>query len=302
VKKFGGQSVVPGNIIIRQRGTKWHPGDYVGIGKDHTIFAKIAGQVVFRESGGRSFVSVARRRLLNSRLHRTTIGIEAGRRPTVSPFFVLAPILRSRVMKTQLPKHREPTDQMRQPTVLRTARLVLRAPRKEDAPALVAMLNDVEMVRYTEFLPHPYTLDDAHQFIAGQSQPNAHGIQDAFLACMGDSDGSAIGCVGYRGSTPPDMEIGYWVGRAHWGEGFAREMTEVALDHAFTMLGAVRVTAEAVAVNAASLRVLARLGFTNEGDSTCQTRMLGDQPARRYAMTAHQWASLRQGHARGASS
>jgi large subunit ribosomal protein L27 len=58
VKKFGGQSVIPGNIIIRQRGTKWHPGDYVGIGKDHTIFAKIAGQVVFRESGGRSFVSV----------------------------------------------------------------------------------------------------------------------------------------------------------------------------------------------------------------------------------------------------
>ena len=39
VKKFGGERVIPGNIIIRQRGTKWHPGDHVGIGKDHTIFA-----------------------------------------------------------------------------------------------------------------------------------------------------------------------------------------------------------------------------------------------------------------------
>ena len=59
VKKFGGEHVVPGNIIIRQRGTKWHPGDNVGIGKDHTIFAKVAGHVVFRESGIRSYVSVA---------------------------------------------------------------------------------------------------------------------------------------------------------------------------------------------------------------------------------------------------
>ena len=45
VKKSGGQSVIPGNIIIRQRGTKYRPGENVGIGKDHTIFAKIAGVV-----------------------------------------------------------------------------------------------------------------------------------------------------------------------------------------------------------------------------------------------------------------
>jgi len=59
VKKFGGEAVVPGNIIIRQRGTKFHPGDNVGIGKDHTIFAKSEGKVEFtRKRGGRSFVSV----------------------------------------------------------------------------------------------------------------------------------------------------------------------------------------------------------------------------------------------------
>ena len=40
IKKFGGQAVIPGNIIARQRGTKWHPGENVGIGKDHTLFAK----------------------------------------------------------------------------------------------------------------------------------------------------------------------------------------------------------------------------------------------------------------------
>ena len=53
VKKFGGEHVIPGNIIIRQRGTQWHPGDNVGIGKDHTLFAKTEGKVLFRK-GGRS--------------------------------------------------------------------------------------------------------------------------------------------------------------------------------------------------------------------------------------------------------
>lgn len=59
VKKFGGEAVVPGNIILRQRGTKWHPGTNVGMGKDHTIFAVAAGRVTFTEkSSGRTFVSV----------------------------------------------------------------------------------------------------------------------------------------------------------------------------------------------------------------------------------------------------
>ena len=59
VKKFGGQAVIAGNIIVRQRGTKWHPGDNVGIGKDHTLFALTDGAVEFRtKSNGRTYVSV----------------------------------------------------------------------------------------------------------------------------------------------------------------------------------------------------------------------------------------------------
>jgi large subunit ribosomal protein L27 len=50
VKKFGGESVVGGNIIVRQRGTKWHPGANVGIGKDHTLFALVDGRVEFKSS------------------------------------------------------------------------------------------------------------------------------------------------------------------------------------------------------------------------------------------------------------
>jgi len=59
VKIFGGQPAIAGNIIVRQRGTKHHPGENVGIGKDHTLFALIDGTVEFkRKSNDRSFVSV----------------------------------------------------------------------------------------------------------------------------------------------------------------------------------------------------------------------------------------------------
>jgi large subunit ribosomal protein L27 len=59
VKKFGGEAVVPGNIILRQRGTKMWPGDGVGMGRDHTIFATVAGSVTFRKGlKGRTYISV----------------------------------------------------------------------------------------------------------------------------------------------------------------------------------------------------------------------------------------------------
>ena len=59
VKKFGGESVLAGNIIMRQRGTKVHPGENVGMGKDHTLFSLVEGKVAFKEkSGGRMLVNV----------------------------------------------------------------------------------------------------------------------------------------------------------------------------------------------------------------------------------------------------
>ena len=59
VKKFGGEQVIAGNIIVRQRGTKHHPGENVGLGKDHTLFATANGVVTFRKKfDGRSYVSV----------------------------------------------------------------------------------------------------------------------------------------------------------------------------------------------------------------------------------------------------
>ena len=59
VKRYGGQFVIPGNIIVRQRGTRIHPGTHVGIGKDHSIFSLVKGKVQFKKTRlNRTFVSV----------------------------------------------------------------------------------------------------------------------------------------------------------------------------------------------------------------------------------------------------
>lgn len=59
VKKYGGEAVIPGNIIVRQRGTKFHPGLHIGMGKDHTLFAMAEGRVKFyKHAKGRTFVTI----------------------------------------------------------------------------------------------------------------------------------------------------------------------------------------------------------------------------------------------------
>jgi len=58
VKRFAGQRVLAGNILVRQRGTRFWPGENVGMGRDHTLFAKIDGVAMFFSRGGRIFISV----------------------------------------------------------------------------------------------------------------------------------------------------------------------------------------------------------------------------------------------------
>jgi len=60
LKKSGGQAVIPGNILVRQRGTEYHPGENVGMGRDHTLFALVEGRVTFKKGAkDRTFISVA---------------------------------------------------------------------------------------------------------------------------------------------------------------------------------------------------------------------------------------------------
>ena len=58
IKRYGGEYVIPGNIIVRQRGTKYRPGSNVGVGKDYTIYALVEGEVTFENKRGRKYISV----------------------------------------------------------------------------------------------------------------------------------------------------------------------------------------------------------------------------------------------------
>jgi large subunit ribosomal protein L27 len=58
VKRYGGEFVIPGNIIVRQKGTKFRPGNHVGLGRDYTIYSLIEGQVTFENKHGRKYISV----------------------------------------------------------------------------------------------------------------------------------------------------------------------------------------------------------------------------------------------------
>ena len=68
VKRYGGQLVLPGNIIVRQRGTKIHPGDHVGIGKDHSIFSLIKGKVQFKRSKTKQNICICCSQLILNKL------------------------------------------------------------------------------------------------------------------------------------------------------------------------------------------------------------------------------------------
>ena len=82
VKKFGGEHVIPGNILIRQRGTQWHPGAGVGMGVDHTIYSVLEGQVEFRtRQRGRIFVSVIATGAVDANKGATARGRAGAKKP-----------------------------------------------------------------------------------------------------------------------------------------------------------------------------------------------------------------------------
>jgi|SRR5687768_4851537 RimJ/RimL family protein N-acetyltransferase len=172
-------------------------------------------------------------------------------------------------------------------TVLRTERLILRAPQLADAPALAQLLNDIRIAQNTSRVPHPYTLADAEQFIAYAQG----GREIALLATL--SDDTIIGGTGIgklRGDVP---EIGYWFGVPYWGRGYATEATRALLDHAFTGLGYDLLHAGARVSNPASRRVLEKCGYEWTGVVLQRVRALATSvPCDRFRLTRERWASL----------
>jgi RimJ/RimL family protein N-acetyltransferase len=178
----------------------------------------------------------------------------------------------------------------RRAPVLETERLVLRAPRSEDAKALTTLANDRRIAENTLRLPHPYALADAHGFIAFASGA----ADEAVFLITARSSGAILGCCGVAGLDGEAPEIGYWLGVAHWGKGHATEAARALIDHAFGDLGCEVLAGGARVSNPASRRVLEKCGFQWTGVGLYRIRSIrSSAPIDRFRLDRRLWASLK---------
>lgn len=147
---------------------------------------------------------------------------------------------------------------------LQTARLTLRALRKGDAEDITRLVNDWEVVKNLAVVPHPYELKMAHEFIDAAHERASH-LGQVFGVEISAS-GSFIGVVGLRPERGipgggSGLEIGYWFGREHWGQGYGSEAAARAVAYGFEEERVDQIWAPLDKANVASRKVLAKAGL-----------------------------------------
>lgn len=183
---------------------------------------------------------------------------------------------------------RSPVDTLHEAgaTVLETARLVLRAPRFEDAKRLAALINDRRIAEKTVRIPHPYGIADANEWIGAVIGQSA---ESYLITFRGDIIG---GCgIDVRKGGP---ELGYWLGVPFWGCGYATEAAQALVDYAFGKLGYEVLTAGARVSNPASRRVLEKCGFQWAGVGLYRIRAIqSSAPFDQFRLERSIWTSLK---------
>ena len=150
---------------------------------------------------------------------------------------------------------------------LETVRLRLRPYREADIPELLPVIGTREVAATTLRIAHPYTEQDARDFLALAQEPGK-----IWLAITRVEDGRQIGGIGLRvDEQHQHAELGYWLGVPYWGHGYATEAAREMLRYGFAELGLHRIFASHFKHNAASGRILLKLGMRHEG---CQREHL----------------------------
>ncbi len=154
---------------------------------------------------------------------------------------------------------------------LSTARLRLSAPDARDIPEIVRLANNIEVVRTLARVPHPFGPEDARYFL-DEVVP-----KEPTWRIGRKSDGALLGFVGLNPMEKPSvMERGYWFGQEHWRQGYATEAARAVVDHAFSKLGVETIVSGHFAMNPASGRVLAKIGFRETGRSKRFSQVAGE--------------------------
>ncbi len=143
---------------------------------------------------------------------------------------------------------------------IKTERLVLRRYEDGDLRALVPLANDWEVTRWMPHLAHPYTAADGRAFIA-QAQSLVDERREYQLAIVDKATDALMGTVGLHVVGRAIPELGYWLGRDYWAQGYATEAARAMIDHSFKSLGVSALMARVFDGNIASERVLIKSGF-----------------------------------------
>lgn len=169
---------------------------------------------------------------------------------------------------------------------LETKRLLLRAPCEADVAAIVPLIADYDVVKNLARAPHPYREEHAREFIAHMAEARAKG-QSFVFAITRKTDAAYMGNCGLHLETG-EFELGYWLGRPYWGQGYATEAAHRLACFAFGDLKAVRINAGWFHDNPASGRVLAKVGFVATRD------VARDCLARGHAVLCHEMTLERE--------
>ena len=151
-------------------------------------------------------------------------------------------------------------------TEIKTDRLVLKKPRHKDKQSIVSQIGDWEVVKWLSEVPYPYTEDDADDWINSLSKQEL-----TFNIFQSDS---LIGGIRLTRDDDDYYELGFWLGREHWGQGFATEACKGLLHYVTKELDIRNFKSSYMMGNDNSARVLAKLGFkkTGEGEIYCLSR------------------------------
>lgn len=172
--------------------------------------------------------------------------------------------------------------------VLRTERLVMRAPCEADIDQLVALADNRHVAEMLARMPHPYGPEEARSFLTMARAPRGGIVYALTLA----ESGAFIGCAGLN-STDRGLELGYWIGEPHWKRGYATEAAHALVDLAFTRTTIQVLQASTRVINPASRRVIHKCGFQYAGQGMLNSMVAGQVPVERYRLDRKTWASLR---------
>ncbi|MEE4010606.1 GNAT family N-acetyltransferase [Roseibium sp. FZY0029] len=169
--------------------------------------------------------------------------------------------------------------------VLKTERLILRAPRPEDLDRCAELLGDYEVAKMLSRVTYPYDLEQGRAYLARSAERWFNRQEAEELGFQIERDGEMIGGVSFKKlrETP---EIGYWLGRAYWGKGYMSEAAQAAIAWLFENTDHKVVACEAMTENPASLGVARKLGFRVVGEVGCASVSRGcTMPAIRTELT-----------------